>query len=160
MNRNVRIASMVGLVAVALLAWLPWLDRVAVEHVEDGFRRALIAHATARALNAGISLLQETTVAVSVLGTGVTVALGQVLDPLNDLVEWFASMTLLDGVLRCAAGAGGHRGILAAGAGVDRSGGVGCGCGLAGQGLAPRPAPGADRAAAGAVCGSSVGDRE
>jgi len=95
MNRTLRIVTAAALVATALLAWLPWLDRVAIEHVEDGFRRALIAHATARALNAGISLLQESTVAVTVLGTGVTVALGQVLDPLNDLVEWFASMMLL-----------------------------------------------------------------
>lgn len=118
MNRNVRIASMLGLAAVALLAWLPWLDRVAVEHVEDGFRRALVAHAAARALNAGISLLQESTVAVSVLGTGVTVALGQVLDPLNDLVEWFASMMLLAtvsfGVQRVLVAIGGYWLIAAA----------------------------------------------
>lgn len=112
MERRLQIATVAGLAGLALLAWLPWLDRVAVEHVEDGFRRALIAHATARALNAGISLLQESTVAVSVLGTGVTVALGQVLDPLNDLVEWFASMMLLAtvsfGVQRVLVAIGGY----------------------------------------------------
>lgn len=112
MERGVRGLSIAGWGLVVVLAWLPWLDQVAVEQVEDGFRRALIAHAAARALNAGISLLQESTVAVSVLGTGVTVALGQVLDPLNDLVEWFASMMLLAtvsfGVQRVLVAVGGH----------------------------------------------------
>ncbi len=89
-----RIFAVVALAVLLPLAWLGTLDGWAHGYVETGLRRALATFATARAANAVISALQGTSVDVAPLGVGVTVTPGQVLDPLNDLVEGFSSLML------------------------------------------------------------------
>ena len=76
------------------MAWLGSLDNLAKEYVESGLKRALVTFAAARTANAVISVLQETTVAISPGGVGVTTSPGQILDPLNALVEQFSSLML------------------------------------------------------------------
>jgi len=71
------------------------VDHAAEELIEASFTRALAAFALARATNGVISVLQESEVAVSPAGIGVSLALGQVLDPLNDLVERFSWVMLV-----------------------------------------------------------------
>lgn len=83
-----------GLVAVLGCAWLAPLDSAASDHAEAGLKRALASFATARALNAVISVVQGTEVAVQPIGVGVVFTPGQVLDPVNDLVEQFSSLML------------------------------------------------------------------
>lgn len=70
-------------------------DRGAMETVDDAFDRALVAFALARVANAAISFLQDTEVGITPLGVGVTLAVGEVLDPVNDLVERFSWVMLL-----------------------------------------------------------------
>jgi hypothetical protein len=70
-------------------------DRAATQLVEEAFTRALASFALARATNAVISVIQESEVSVSPAGIGLTLALGQVLDPLNDLVERFSWVMLV-----------------------------------------------------------------
>ena len=70
------------------------MDDTAARLTDDGLKRALISFATARALNAVISVAQGTEVAVEPAGIGVNFAPGQVLDPLNDLVEHFGDLML------------------------------------------------------------------
>lgn len=82
------------LLLTALLAWLPQLDIVAKERVDAGLKRALISFATARTLNGVVSTLQETTLSFQPLGVGVTTAPGQMLDPVNDLIEQFSALML------------------------------------------------------------------
>lgn len=69
-------------------------DRRGEVQVEAGFQRALVAFALARALNGVISVVQGTEVAVQPAGVGVNFAPGQVLDPVNDLVERFSWVML------------------------------------------------------------------
>ncbi|UCE32802.1 MAG: hypothetical protein JSW68_02110 [Burkholderiales bacterium] len=57
-------------------------------------KRALASFATARALNAVISVAQGTELSAQPLGVGVSVAPGQVLDPVNDMVEQFSNLML------------------------------------------------------------------
>ena len=91
----VRRAFLVVALAVLLpLAWLGSLDNLARDNVEAGLKRALITFATARLANAVISVLQETSIAVSPMGVGVTTMPGQALDPLNDLIEQFSTLML------------------------------------------------------------------
>lgn len=80
--------------AVVLGAWLAPLDRLAEDQVDTGLKRALLSFATARALNAVISVAQGTEVSVQPLGVGVNFAPGQILDPVNDLVEDFSKLML------------------------------------------------------------------
>jgi len=70
-------------------------DRAAIETVDAAFERALVAFALARVANAAISFLQDTEVGIAPLGIGVTLAVGEVLDPVNDLVERFSWVMLL-----------------------------------------------------------------
>ncbi|MBI3478746.1 MAG: hypothetical protein HY016_00060 [Nitrosomonadales bacterium] len=56
-------------------------------------KRAVISFAAARTLNAAISLLQSTEFSFQ-LGAGVSIAPGQWLDPVNDLVEQFSTLML------------------------------------------------------------------
>nr|WP_295083137.1 hypothetical protein [uncultured Roseateles sp.] len=82
------------LLVAALLAWLPQLDGLAKEQVDAGLKRALISFATARTLNGVVSTLQETTLSFQPMGVGLTTAPGQVLDPINDLIEQFSGLML------------------------------------------------------------------
>lgn len=92
---HARIGALV-LVTIALVvaAWLPISDAMAQERAEAGLTRALASFAVARALNGIISVAQGTEVSIQPAGIGVQVAPGQLLDPLNDLVEQFASLML------------------------------------------------------------------
>lgn len=89
-----RLFFVFGLALVLAAAWLAPLDSRATQHAEDGLKRALASFAAARTLNAVISVVQGTEVAVQPVGVGVTFTPGQVLDPLNDLVEQFAALML------------------------------------------------------------------
>ena len=87
----------VALLVVVLVAcsWIPGLESKANAQVDAGFKRALVAFAAARTLNAVISVIQETEVTVQPFGLGVKLAPGQMLDPVNDLVENFADVMMM-----------------------------------------------------------------
>lgn len=87
------IALSILLVVAVVFSWMRPLDATAITRVDEGFQRALASYAIARTLNAVISVAQGTEVSVQV-GVGATFAPGQVLDPLNDLVEQFGDWML------------------------------------------------------------------
>src|SRR3954462_5885799 len=89
-----RFMVIAAIIVLVPMAWLGSLDDAAKQYVESGLTRALATFAVARSANAVISVLQETTVAVSPGGMGFTASPGQILDPLNDLVEEFSTLML------------------------------------------------------------------
>lgn len=101
------------LVVAAVLAgcWLAPLDRLADEQVDAGLKRALASFAAARALNAVLSVAQGTELSVQPAGVGLNFAPGQVLDPINDLVEQFSLL-----MLGASIAFGLQRGLIAIGA--------------------------------------------
>lgn len=82
------------LVLLALLSVSPVLDQRAADDFESLFQRAVVTFALARTLNGVISAAQGTEVALQPAGVGVTLTPGQVLDPVNDLVERFSWIML------------------------------------------------------------------
>lgn len=86
-----RIAAVALLIAVAL-AWLGVLDRVASAELDGALKRSFATFAIARSLNGAISLVQDADVSVSPAGVGLTVSPGELLDPLNDLLEQFSTL--------------------------------------------------------------------
>ena len=62
---------------------------------DRAFKRALVTFAVARTLNGVISVAQGTELAVEPAGVGVILGVGQVLDPINDLIERFSSVMLV-----------------------------------------------------------------
>lgn len=89
-----RLLVSVLFVSFATLANTGVLDSKGEEYAEESFKRALIAFGVARALNGVISVAQGTEVAVQPAGIGVNFAPGQILDPINDLVERFSWVML------------------------------------------------------------------
>ena len=89
-----RLALALAVGIMVALSWLGALESAANAQVDAGLKRALVSFASARALNAVISLAQGTELAFQPLGMGVTVSAGQILDPVNDLVEQFSNLML------------------------------------------------------------------
>jgi len=87
------VATLLLLASLAALL-LPSMDGFAEAQVEAGLKRALVAYAMARALNGVISVAQSTEVAVEPAGVGVALNPGEILDPVNDLVEQFSTVML------------------------------------------------------------------
>lgn len=79
------------------LAHFNWLDTLAEDYTEQGIKRTLITYAITRSLNGVISVAQGTEVAVSPAGIGLNFAPGQILDPVNDLIERFSWIVLASG---------------------------------------------------------------
>ncbi len=85
-----------GLAVFAAIAALSGLiDDTGRRYADEAFSRALITFAIARTLNGVISVAQGTEVAIEPGGVGVNFTVGQVLDPINDLVERFSAVMLI-----------------------------------------------------------------
>ncbi len=84
---------MAVLAVVAALAGS--IDRLSEQTAADSLTRALVTFAASRALNGAISAAQGTELALEPAGVGVVLSVGQVLDPINDLVERFSTVMLV-----------------------------------------------------------------
>ena len=89
-----RIFAISLMLVLAIGAWISPIDQKASDSLEAGLARAFVTFATARGLNSAISLAQGTEVTAGV-GVSATFSVGQVLDPVNDLVEQFSDLMLL-----------------------------------------------------------------
>jgi hypothetical protein len=102
-------------IACAVLAacWLVPPDRFAREQVTAGLQRSLTAFAAARALGAVVSVVQSVKVEV-----GLSVAPGEALRPLSELIDRFAAVMLAAsvafGVQLLLLGVGGHLAVSVA----------------------------------------------
>lgn len=93
-----KILLLLALLAAGL-SWSGVLDSFAEPVAERGFQRALVAFGVARTLNGVISVVQGTEVAVQPAGVGLTLTAGEILDPINDLVERFSWLMLASSAL-------------------------------------------------------------
>lgn len=93
--RPLRKWLLVALVLAALvLSALTSVDGIAEREFEKTFQRAFVTFALARTLNGVISVVQGTELALQPAGVGVTLTPGEILDPVNDLVERFSWIML------------------------------------------------------------------
>ena len=86
-----------SLVAIAstAIAYSSIADDISERQSDHAFQNALVTFAIARTLNGVISVAQGTELALEPGGVGVILTLGQVLDPINDLVERFSAVMLV-----------------------------------------------------------------
>jgi hypothetical protein len=89
-----RWATVALLLLLVLLSSITSVDRYAEREYAALFQRAFITFALARTLNGLISAVQGTELALQPAGVGVTLTPGEVLDPVNDLVERFSWIML------------------------------------------------------------------
>jgi hypothetical protein len=71
------------------------IDRASEVQAENALKSALVTFAVARTLNGVISAAQGTEVALEPGGVGVVLSVGEVLDPINDLIERFSAVMLV-----------------------------------------------------------------
>jgi len=86
--------TVLAIVAVGL-ALTGFADDTSDTYADEAFKRALVTFAVARSLNGVISVAQGTEVALEPGGVGVNLTVGQILDPINDLIEQFSSVMLV-----------------------------------------------------------------
>ncbi|MEO1596683.1 MAG: hypothetical protein AAFS02_15685 [Pseudomonadota bacterium] len=91
----IKIGWTVFAVAVTALALSGVADSLGQEFAATALERAFLTWAVARGLNAVISVAQGTEVALEPGGVGVNLTVGEVLDPVNDLIERFSSVMLV-----------------------------------------------------------------
>src|SRR4051794_12673821 len=88
-----KLALALVVLATLALAWAGPLDEFAKKNVGIALNRAMVTFATARTANALISLARSTTVSVPIIG-GVTASPGQILAPVDELIEEFSALML------------------------------------------------------------------
>jgi predicted membrane channel-forming protein YqfA (hemolysin III family) len=71
------------------------IDRASEEQAENALTNALVTFAVARTLNGVISVAQGTEIALEPGGVGVVLSAGEILDPVNDLIERFSAVMLI-----------------------------------------------------------------
>tara|TARA_R110002110_G_scaffold205066_7_gene417336 strand:- start:494315 stop:495475 length:1161 start_codon:yes stop_codon:yes gene_type:complete len=82
------LALLLGLV---LLCWSGFFDELSNNTIDSALASAGIIYASARGINALVSVLQGTEINAVVL----TIAIGEMLDPVNDLIERFSGVMLI-----------------------------------------------------------------
>lgn len=85
------------LIILSLFSLFVTIDESAMLIYNESFDRAVYSFAIAKGLNAIISVIQSSEVSASFF-VGATVGVGQVLDPINDLVERFSWIMLASSV--------------------------------------------------------------
>lgn len=90
------------------ITWLPITDHIADADIDAGFNRALAAFGIAKLFNMIVSVFQSSQIGIF----GATVTIGEVLDPINDLVEQFSNImflaTVAFGIQKILVAVGGH----------------------------------------------------
>ncbi len=93
-----KIAFTVVSVCIVALSLLETLDVKSSEQLDTALVRSLTTFAVARGLNGLVSFAQGTEVNVTPAGLGATFTPGQLLDPINDMVERFSWVMLMSSV--------------------------------------------------------------
>lgn len=88
-----KIIVTIVLVVMAILSLFVSVDESAMALYDENFDRAIYAFAIAKGLNAIISVIQSSEVSASFF-VGATVGIGQIVDPINDLIERFSWIML------------------------------------------------------------------
>lgn len=91
------ITSLIGvLIATALffspVTKIPLIDTKTDTYFNDAITKAGLAYATCRAINASVSVVKDSTLQLEPAGVGVSLAVGQVLDPIDDMTERLSSV--------------------------------------------------------------------
>jgi len=86
------------LILLVQLSFIKVADTTSSEHLDDALVRSLSVFAIARGLNGLISVVQGTEVYATPAGVGVNFAVGQIVDPMNDMLERFSWVMLMSSV--------------------------------------------------------------
>lgn len=93
MKINPSIAKSVLLLAASVVLFmahgfkLPYIDKKTDDYFSSSITKAGVAYGVCRVVNASVSAIKESQIQIEPAGLGVSFAVGQVLDPLDDMTE-------------------------------------------------------------------------
>ncbi|MDC1307044.1 hypothetical protein N8Z40_03495 [Pseudomonadales bacterium] len=93
LGRVAALFALTGALLLLTLTWLPTIDAAANQYLNDALNSHLLVYASARTINAIISVIASIEVSLN-FGAGVALQPGEALDPLNDLIERFSGFVL------------------------------------------------------------------
>lgn len=93
-SRSARLVLAILVLLGVVLAATGTADRQGREYLDNSMERTLVTFGIARAINGVISVAQGTEVAIEPAGIGVNFAPGEILDPVNDMIERFSWVML------------------------------------------------------------------
>lgn len=82
------------LFAFIVFAFTPLYAPYSKNYIDNTLKDAVVTYAVLRSLNAGVSVVQKSSITLGV-GLEGTIALGEALDPINDAIERFSDMVTL-----------------------------------------------------------------
>lgn len=99
-EKTLLIKSALGILLAIFLMFasslkIPYVDAMADSYFKDAITKAGLAYATTRVVNASVSVIQESKLQLEPAGVGVSIAVGQVLDPLNDMSERLSDVLVM-----------------------------------------------------------------
>jgi len=91
-NRQKTIASVTGVLAAVLLFFcsglrIPVIDTATDTYFREAITKGGVAYATCRVINASVSIVKESSLQLEPAGVGISLAVGQALDPIDDMTE-------------------------------------------------------------------------
>lgn len=95
MTKRSKLLWSIVAVAVTAIAWSGHADELGRTYAQETLTRALVTFAIARTLNGVISTAQGTELSLEPGGVGVSFHIGEILDPVNDLIERFSVVMLV-----------------------------------------------------------------
>ena len=103
MNVNYKkksIQSAVGVLVAILLFFssgvqIPVLDSAAEKYFQDSITKAGVSYGVCRLINGTVSVIQQSSVQLEPAGIGMSLAVGQIVDPINDMVERLSNVLVL-----------------------------------------------------------------
>lgn len=106
-KKQKKILSTVVVVLVAVLAYSTALDKAlnfipvtnslrldCLKYLDNWTAKSITTFALAKTINAALSVVENSQVAATVLGTGVTIAVGEVVRPLNNMIDRVSTVAL------------------------------------------------------------------
>lgn len=90
--KNKILLSILGILTVTGLfltpiKTIPFLDAKTDKYFSEAITKAGVAYATCRVINASVSVVKDSSLQLEPAGVGVSLAVGQVLDPIDDMTE-------------------------------------------------------------------------
>lgn len=90
-GKRLKLVLTCALLLAIAVNWVPQFDRAAQAYLNDTISSNVVVFGVVRTLNGVISVVQSAEVGVGVAGVG----LGEIFDPVNDLIERFSGLLLV-----------------------------------------------------------------
>jgi hypothetical protein len=92
--------SIIGIVLSIILFFssgvqIPVLDSTTDSYFKDSITKAGVSYGVCRVINATVSVIQESSVQLEPAGIGLSLAVGQIVDPINDMVERLSNVLVM-----------------------------------------------------------------